>query len=193
MSNPPANITCCSKLRHSFQICFKHRVMTYIENVIVLANTYALFWYGMVDDKPDDNIDQRQNLDIVCFCFLLFWCIHATLYGVSFGFSRLWKNPTDIFQQMSDRMTLVVGFSGLSLFVLSITIMRLSAQPNYFNINSELKDYKFNAIGRFWFLIPTIRLFTLTPKIARLLFGLLVILPLFWDVYVMFIVLLYMF
>lgn len=149
-------------------------------------------------------------MDLVAFCFLIYWAFEIFVRFCYFG-RTLWFKPTDVYNQMKDRYEVIVSLAGLSFFGCIVLFKRYAGEdpsPNYFNFmipwrnlhknlsntpSPEYLDWSFDAAGRLCFMIPLLRLLSIFPAVSRLFFGLLAILPIFWDVYVTGLIIFYVF
>ena len=109
---------------------------------------------------------------------------------------------------MKNRFEVIVSLAGIICFLGVLLYKRYMQQepaPNYFNFviplgnlrknatTPEQLDWDFDAAGRLCFIIPILRLLSSFGAVSRLFFGLLAILPIFWDVYATGVIIFYMF
>ncbi len=145
---------------------------------------------------------------MAAFGFLVYWFVEIVVRFAFFG-QELWFKPADIYNQLKDRFEVLVSLAGLTLFGLVVVYKRyLNNNLSYFdpsiplgNLHKDLVsnptpdnlDWSFDAAGRLCFILPLLRLLSTFAVVSRLFFGLLAILPIFWDVYVVGLIIFYMF
>lgn len=203
---------CCSKSSRAANACrsgFLSSSFNFWTTILLFANAYVLFWYGILGSEED--AVNRFAVDLGACVFMLYWFVEVLIRFIAFG-GALWNKPRDIYHQMKNRFEVIVSTAPVVLFVGVVVFKRYGAEhplDSYFDFTIPLNnlllagnrtsispqhlDWTFDAAGRLCFMIPLLRLLSTFPAVSRLFFGLLAILPIFWDVYATGLIIFYMF